>query len=220
MNCLKIPVVEQHESSDCGVACVVSICAHYGKETTISYLRDIMGTDAFGTSINGICKGLAEVGFDHKAIFIGSRSFAKGDFTLPAIARLVRNDGSAHFVAIYTIKDGIVRYMDPAYDKAQKKTVEEFSKDFDGGLILMYPNEKFVKTKKRKKGLINIFKRIVRPHKGLFAMAIIMSVMLTLFGIVSAMFNKILVDDIIPYQKENQLLLYAIVLGLIGLAQI
>lgn len=199
---------------------MVSICTYYGKSSTISYLRDIMGTDAFGTSINGICKGLDDVGFDHKAIFIGMESFAKGDFTLPAIARLVRSDGSAHFVAVYKIKEGIVRYMDPAYEKVQTKTIKDFSRDFDGGLILMYPNSNFKKSRLKKERLRDLFMRIIAPHKNMFIMSIIMSVMLTFFGIFSSMFNKILVDDIIPYQKSNQLMMYTLVLVIIGLAQI
>lgn len=61
---MKIPVVEQHESSDCGVACVVSISQFYGKSATISQLREIMGTDAYGTTINGVVKGLDYLGFE------------------------------------------------------------------------------------------------------------------------------------------------------------
>lgn len=121
-----------------------------------------MGTDAIGTSINGICKGLDELGFESRSIYIGSESFANDEFTLPAIARLVRDDGTAHFVAVYEIKKGVVRYMDPAYNKAQKKTVAEFSKDFDGGLIMMIPREDFIRTKEKKRSLLNTFSRIIK----------------------------------------------------------
>lgn len=55
---------------------------------------------------------------------------------------------------------------------------------------------------------------------GLFIVAVVMSVLLTVFGIISAMFNKVLVDEIIPYQEEHQLLLYGIVLVSIAVTQI
>ena len=96
---MKIPCVEQHDSSDCGVACVVSICSYYGKYVTIAQLRDIMGTDAYGTTIDGLNKGLQSLGFDSRPIYISSDSFAHDEFTLPTIARLVREDGTAHYVA-------------------------------------------------------------------------------------------------------------------------
>ena len=154
---VKIPVVEQHDSSDCGVACVVSICAHYGKEVTIAKLREIMGTDAYGTSISGIDKGLKELGFDSRLIYISRESFANDTFTLPAIARLVRSDGTAHFVVVYEIRKGIVTYMDPAYDRVQKKTLDEFNEDFDGGLIMMIPKEEFIKTRDTNRTLSQTF---------------------------------------------------------------
>ena len=209
---LKIPCVEQHDSSDCGVACVVSIAAFYGKHVTIAELRDIMGTDAYGTSIEGLNKGLQALQFDSRPIYISSESFANDEFTLPAIARLVRPDGTAHYVAVYKIKNKKVHYMDPDTGKVVKKTVDEFNEDFDGGLIMMIPKEEFIKTREKNRTLFGTFVKMMKAHKGLFIMAIIMSVLITLFGIISALFNKVLVDEIIPYQEDHQLLLFGIVL--------
>ena len=217
---VKIPVVEQHDSSDCGVACVVSICAHYGKEVTIAKLREIMGTDAYGTSISGIDKGLKELGFDSRLIYISRESFANDTFTLPAIARLVRSDGTAHFVVVYEIRKGIVTYMDPAYDRVQKKTLDEFNEDFDGGLIMMIPKEEFIKTRDTNRTLSQTFMAMISAHKGLFIAAVVISVLLTLFGIILALFNKILVDEIIPYQQDKQLLLYGIALVIVTVTNI
>jgi len=209
---MKIPGVEQHDSSDCGVACVVSISLYYGKYVTIAELRDIMGTDAYGTTIDGLTKGLQALGFDTRAIYISSESFTNDAFTLPAIARLVREDGTAHYVAVYKITKTRVIYMDPDTGKTEKKSIEEFNKDFDGGLIMMIPKEEFIRTREKNRTLIGTFGRMISAHKGLFIMAIIMSVLITLFGIFTALFNKTLVDEIIPYQEDKQLLLFGIVL--------
>ena len=67
---MKIPVVQQYDSSDCGVACVVSISEYYGKTVTISQLRGVMGTDATGTSIKGLELGLDSIGFTSKAVYV------------------------------------------------------------------------------------------------------------------------------------------------------
>ncbi len=217
---MKIPVVEQHDSSDCGVACAVSICAYYGKEVTISKLREVMGTDAYGTSIAGLIKGLESVGFRAKSLYISRESFANDTFTLPAIARLVRSDGTAHYVSVYQIRKGIVTYMDPDQPVVQRKTIEEFNVDFDGGLIMMVPTNEFLKGKENTHSLRLVFSRIIKAHTGLFILAIVFSVIMTIFGIISAMFNKVLVDEIIPYQQEHQLLLFAIVLVAIGVTQV
>lgn len=212
---MKIPTVEQYDSSDCGVACVVSICAYYGKDVTITKLREVMGTDAIGTSIKGINNGLISLGFDSRLIYISKESFANDEFTLPAIARLVRSDGTAHYVAVYRVRRGKVTYMDPAYGKVFVQKIDEFNKDFDGGLIMMIPKEEFIRTREKKRSLLSTFSRMMNAHKPLFISAIILSVLLTLFGIVTALFNKILVDEIIPYQEDHQLLLFGIVLVIV-----
>ena len=216
---MKIPIFEQHDSSDCGVACVASICAHYGKDVSISKLRELLGTDAFGTSINGIAGALDKLDFASRCVYVDRESFEKGSYSLPAIARVVRRDGTAHYVAVYSVKKGVVKLMDPAFDIVQKKTSDEFCKDFDGGMILMVPNENFVRSKESAKSMFSSFVTLLAPHKGLFLTAIVISIILTVFGIVLAIFNKILIDNIIPYQEENQLLMFAIVLMVVTITQ-
>lgn len=179
-----------------------------------------MGTDAFGTSIEGMRLGLEHLGFIARTIYIDMDSFAEDDFTLPAIARLVRDDGTAHFVTVYRIRKGTVTYMDPARDKVQKKSLEDFNEDFDGGLIMMVPSQEFIESKGEKRNLFTSFFKMIRPHAGWFAVAIVMSVMLTVFGIVVAVFNKVLIDEIIPYHEDSQLLIFGIALVLVVLVQI
>lgn len=47
--------VKQHDATDCAAACLTMICLYYKKETTITRLRDMMGTDLKGT--NNQCAG-------------------------------------------------------------------------------------------------------------------------------------------------------------------
>lgn len=41
------------------------ICLHYRKETTITKLRDMMGTDIKGTNLIGLSNVAAELGFEN-----------------------------------------------------------------------------------------------------------------------------------------------------------
>jgi len=51
---MKYTFVRQHDATDCAAACLAMICLHYKKETTITKLRDLMGTDIKGTNIIGL----------------------------------------------------------------------------------------------------------------------------------------------------------------------
>lgn len=217
---MKIPVVEQHDSSDCGVACVASICSYYGQEFTIVKLRELLGTDIFGTSINGISQGLEKLGFVSRPVYVDRKSFEKGNYTLPAIARLVRGDGTAHYVAVYSVKGNRVTYMDPAEGRPQKRSMDEFYECFDGGMIMMAPDEHFTRSKSESARVFSGFKALIRPHWSIFCVAIGISVIVTIFAIILSLFNKILIDEIIPYREEHQLALFAVVLLIVTAVQV
>ena len=216
---MKYPHVQQHDSSDCAAACVASVCSFYGREITIVKLRELLGTDMAGTTVKGITEAADKLGFEAKAVRVDPESFKSG-FTLPAIARTVRKDGTAHFVVICSISGGKIKCMDPAEDRLTKKAVSEFLEDFDGVLVLMVPNENFVQSKEGAKSVLSSFMALIKPHWKMFATAIAISVILTVFGIVMSMFNKVLIDEIIPYSQNKQLMLMAVALVIVISTQV
>ena len=94
---------------------------------------------------------------------------------------------------------------DPAKDLI-KITLDEFYETFTGTLLLLKPDARFVPGKNEKGKMFNRFLNLLLPHKKLFAYSIIASVILTVLGIVSSLFNKILMDEILPYKLKNPLL--------------
>lgn len=208
---MSLPHIQQHDSNDCAVACVASVCAYYGKEVTIVKLRELLGTDILGTTINGIHDALGTLGFEKRVVRIDRASF-ESPFTLPAIAHIVRSDGTSHFVVIYRInpKKQAVTIMDPAEERIIKKNIDDFHKDFDGIIIMMVPNSEFKPSKAKSNSIITNFINLIKPNKKLFIIALVASVILTIFGVLLSLFNKVLVDEIIPYHQEHQLLIFAI----------
>ncbi len=61
--------------------------------------------------------------------------------------------------------------------------------------------------------------KLILAQKKLFIYAIIASLLLTVFGIISSLFNKFFMDEILPYHLEKELLIYVIAFGLLGLTQ-
>lgn len=53
----------QHDSSDCGSACLSMIFSHYKRYFTITQIRDMAGTDINGTSFKGLADVCEKVGF-------------------------------------------------------------------------------------------------------------------------------------------------------------
>ena len=105
--------IEQHDSNDCAVACLAMICKYYGKDFSMTKLRDILGTDIEGTPINGLHHGAEEIGFDARKVRI-TKEVIKEKFTLPAICHIRTDENASHFVVLSKVSKDKVIYLDPA----------------------------------------------------------------------------------------------------------
>ena len=189
---MRYSFVKQQDSTDCAAACLAMVCLHYKKETTITKLRDIMGTDIKGTNLLGLSICAERLGFVSKAVRVDKEGF-KSAYTLPAIASVITKEGLSHFVVIFKITDKYVVIGDPAKDLVRIE-IEDFYKNFTGVILLLKPNEEFVSERIKGKKYER-FIRLLIPQKKLFFFSIISSLILTVLGIISSLFNKIIMDD-------------------------
>lgn len=206
---MRYTFVKQFDSTDCAAACLAMVCLHYKKETSISKLRDLMGTDLRGTNLVGLEQCAKELGFVSQAIRVDRDGFLS-DFTLPCIANIITKEGLSHFVVIFKKSKRYLVIGDPAKDLT-RITIDEFYQQFTGVLFLIKPTEAFYPGKEKKGTMFHRYVSLLLPHKRLFAAAIIASLIITLLGIGSSLFNKILMDEILPYKLENTLLLTVII---------
>jgi len=218
---MRYTFVKQHDATDCAAACLAMVCLHYKKETTITQLRDLMGTDLKGTNLIGLSKCADTLGFVSQAVRVDRENFLT-DFTLPCIANVITKEGLTHFVVVFKkVRHKKVDYViigDPAKDLI-KITLDEFYETFTGTLLLLKPDSRFVPGKAEKGKTFSRFIKLLLPHKKLFAYSIVASVILTVLGIVSSLFNKILMDEILPYKLKNPLLLVVIVFAILAVVQ-
>lgn len=214
----KYPVVLQHDEADCAAAALSTICRFYKKELTIMKIREIIGTDAYGTSVQGIVSGAEKLGFEAKALKIQIDDI-DGGYTLPAIAHVITDTGLNHFIVINKIKNGKFWISDPARG-AIELTKEEMTKQFTGVLVLLLPKSEFETNYLAKTTMWQLFKMVMLPHKKMLLTVILSSFALTLLGILSSLFSKIVFDEIIPFQLKKTLYVYLVVFGMVGLIQI
>ena len=205
---MRYTYIKQHDATDCAAACMAMVCLHYKKETTITKLRDMMGTDLKGTNLKGtnliglsICA--EKLGFMSQAVRVDKEGFLS-KYTLPAIANVVTKEGLSHFVVVFKITEKYVVIGDPAKD-LEKVEIDDFYKNFTGALLLLSPNQDFTGGKLKGTKVFQRYIRLLLPHKKLFVYTIIASLLITLLGIVSSIFNNIIYDEILPYQQKDVL---------------
>lgn len=215
---MRYTFVQQHDMTDCAAACLAMVCLHYKKETTITRLRDMMGTDLKGTNLLGLSKCADELGFISQAVRVDREGFLS-KYTLPAIANVLTKEGLSHFVVIFKITDTHVIVGDPAKD-LEKLEIDEFYKRFTGAMLILKPTENFAKGKVKGEKIFNRYLRLLWPQRKLFFYGILASVLMTLLGIVSSIFNNVIYDEILPYRQENLLKTMLMVFMGISIVQI
>ncbi|MFA9377905.1 MAG: peptidase domain-containing ABC transporter [Lachnotalea sp.] len=214
---MRYTFVQQHDATDCAAACLAMVCLHYKKETTITKLRDMMGTDLKGTNLIGLSKCADELGFASQAVRVDREGFLS-KYSLPAIANIVTKEGLSHFIVIFKITEKYVIHGDPAKDLIRTE-IDEFYKTFTGAILILKPNEEFISGKAKNEKIFNRYVKLLLPQKKLFAYSIVASVLLTVLGIVSSLFNKILMDEILPYKLKNTLVMVLFIFAMISVTQ-
>ena len=94
----KFHYIKQHDSMNCGIACLQMICAHYGKKYNQDFLSNICYATTEGVSLLGIKDAAVKLGFYTISgrLTIDELSSA----TLPCILHWNQN----HFVVLYKVK--------------------------------------------------------------------------------------------------------------------
>lgn len=55
--------VRQHDMTDCGAACLLSLVRYYAGDSSILHVREISGTTNTGTTLLGLYQAAGQLGF-------------------------------------------------------------------------------------------------------------------------------------------------------------
>ncbi|ODM25635.1 bacteriocin ABC transporter ATP-binding protein [Clostridium sp. Bc-iso-3] len=194
--------VRQYDLTDCGTACLSSVAQYYGLKVSLAKIREMTGTDTQGTNAYGLIHAANQLGFSAKG-FKASKEDLMEDFKLPAIANVIVDNRLTHFVVIYSIKDSVITVADP--DKGiVKYTIDDFCSIWTGGLILLEPGETFQKGDHTQNMIIK-FAGLLKPLKGTVLGIFFASLLYTALGLAGSFYIKFLFDDLIKFEKLNDL---------------
>ncbi|MDQ8836348.1 peptidase domain-containing ABC transporter [Streptococcus ruminantium] len=214
----KYVCTHQHDQSDCAAAVVSTVLLTYKKEMSIMKIREIIGTDMYGTTVHGIVSGLEKLNFTVKAIRVSLDDLTDG-VTFPAILQVRNKQGQNHFVVLHKIKkNGSYLIADPAKGLEQW-SLEDLDSIYQGIAIFMVPNSHFERGSVKGKGLFDLFSALILAQKGLVGTVILASFLLSIIGILSSLFSKVIMDEIIPFGLKNSLYLFLLVFGVVSLLQ-
>lgn len=198
--------IKQHNTTDCGAACLATIAKQNGLKLSIAKIREIAGTDTQGTNAFGMIQAAEQLGFQAKGVK-GNKEAFFSEFPLPCIAHVIVDGNLLHYVVIHKITKKQVVIADPAKGIVKLKPEEFFGEitenekppkyQWTGILILLVKAETFQKGDETQ-GLFSRFLHLLLPQKKLLLHIFLASLLYTVLGILGAFYFKALVDDILP----------------------
>ncbi|WP_255362811.1 peptidase domain-containing ABC transporter [Tenacibaculum sp. MAR_2009_124] len=172
-------------------------------------------SDKKGTNVLGLIEAAEKLGFQAKGVRGELDSLFK--IPKPAIAHVIVKEHLHHYVVIYEVTKEYVKIMDPGDGKFQKKTHEEFLKEWTGVLVLLMPQEDFT-PRNEKKSVMKRFWFLLKPHKFVILQAFIGAVIYTLLGFSTSIYIQKITDHVLVGGNTKLLnLLSVIMLALIAL---
>lgn len=192
------PFFYQHDSMDCGPACLRMIAKYYGRHYTIESLRQKCHISREGVSMLGISNAAEDIGFKTIGVHISYAQF-KEEVPFPCIVHWRQN----HFIIVYKIKKDTVFVADPASGLI-KYTKKEFldgwisrKGDSDEGIALLFePQPEFysVDGEKPDKAKFSFILQYLKPYKKLVLQLFLGMLIGTMLQLIFPFFTQSIVD--------------------------
>ncbi len=196
------PFLAQHDSSDCGPACLHMVSKFYGKQYSLKELRSKCNITKNGVNLLGISYASKLIHLNNVSVRLSYEELKKKAI-FPAIAHWQQN----HFIVVYKIKKNKVYVADPAIGKI-KYNKEEFLKgwynkeDKKGICLLLEPTEKFFQFKEEHKSKANFRSLLYFTNQyKFFFFQLFLSILLA--SIIQLIF-PFLTQSLVDYGIKNQ----------------
>lgn len=201
--------VKQHDITDCGAACLASVCAYHGLRFPVSRIRQYAFTDKKGTNVLGLTQAAYKLGLSAKGV--RALPEALDIVPKPAIAHVIVKEQLQHYVVVYKVTKTHVTYMDPGDGCMHQKTREEFNKEWTKVMVIMEPEESF-RRGNEKKNIISQFMALLAPHKSVMLQALFGALVYSILGLSTAVYVGKITDYVLVDKNLNLLHLMGIIM--------
>ena len=211
INIKKYPFFKQEENKDCAAACLHMIIDYYKGHLSMEKIRELLKIDSQGTTAYHIVEGAKKIGFEAKGVKCNLDDINEDNIILPCIANVIINNTYRHFVVIYHIdfiKNKIL-VADPS-NKIITMSFDIFKSIFSGVIVILYPKEE-IPYEDNKNLKIKLLTYIIKSHPKLIKQVSILSILVTLFSIISSFFLEKLSTSITLYNTKDIVILIILI---------
>jgi ATP-binding cassette subfamily B protein len=219
----KIPFIRQQDQSDCGVACLASVVRHFGGEVSLERLRALSGTSKQGTTLLGLCQAAQQIGLEAEGFEAESIEMLY-ELPHPVILHVVMEGKLEHYVVASpsrlapsggTKKTGFFVISDPAKGVVEMSESELEAIWKSKILLQLTPTERFQKNASTTGQKLRWLKSLIQEELPILMIAAVLGVVVAVLGLGMSLFSQKLIDEILPQQNTEKLIIGLVLLGLL-----
>jgi ATP-binding cassette subfamily B protein RaxB len=208
----RVPVLQQSEAGECGLACLAMLACYHGMSTNVLTLRQRFGLSLHGCTVATLTGIGRELGMASRVLSLELEEL--GNLTLPCIIHWNFN----HFVVLTHVRPGSITIHDPACGR-KRITLKEASKSFTGVALELWPETTFPPPATPLRIRILDLLRNIRGFKGVLVKLFLLSLIVEFIGLLFPMVTQLVMDHIIPERDSSTLSLICLALLLMTMLQ-
>ena len=210
MKVVKMPMVMQMESVECGAASLTMILAHYGKWLPLEEVRAACGVSRDGSSAKDIVLAARKYGLEANGYQVTPTALQGMQ---PAIIHWNFN----HFVVFRGFKNGAAYLNDPNAGPVVVP-MDDFKRSFTGVALTFAPTESFKQGGHRTR-ILSYVKKYLQGASEAFWLTFIFSLLAAFVALVIPLFTRTFIDEILSGKNRDWSSTFFWIMGTVALFQ-
>ena len=206
----RVPIVQQAEAAECGIACLAMVSSFYGQEYDLSSIRNRLGASSRGVTLSNLMAMASSMSLAPRALRL----------EVPAIRKLqtpcILHWDMDHFVVLEKVSRSSYIIADPAVGR-RRLTESEFSSHFTGVALELTPTESFEKGKQFESVTLGALFKSVRGLRSRLFKLLLISAAIQSVALLMPIFSQLVIDEVIVAANSDMLLVLALAFGMLAL---
>src|SRR6516164_5451431 len=205
----RLPVIQQTEAAECGLACLAMISSYHGHRIDLNTLRRRHPVSLKGATLRALIQVASQMHFVCRPVRFELDHLRR--LHLPTIVHWDMN----HFVVLKSVTRRGILVHDPASGE-RFFPIAEASKHLTGVALELSPSEGFRPKDERAPLPFSTFCTQLRGSKHALIQILILSAVLEIFVIASPFYLQLTVDEVIARGDADLLIVLALGFGLLA----
>lgn len=205
----RLPVIQQTEAAECGLACLAMISSYHGRRIDLNTLRRRHPVSLKGATLRALIQVASQMHFVCRPV-----RFELGHLRRLHMPTIVHWD-MKHFVVLKSVTRRGILVHDPASGK-RFFPIAEASKHLTGVALELSPSEGFRPKDERARLPFSTFWTQLRGSRHALVQILILSAVLEIFVIASPFYLQLTIDEVIARGDADLLFVLALGFGLLA----